>query len=213
MTVMDIIEYAKYGELAQLNVIKQLNSSVASEVIDAEKKLISYINLGLIELYKRFNLKTDEEVLIMAEDQTLYTITSANFNSVYMVYDEKGDYFPINDEEDNDSIMTPSYNILQIANAVPGEAIYVIYNASPDKLVWAENLNTIVVGVPPAMLEALLHYIGYRGHAAMNGNVDAGNNTHYNRFEASCASMLELGVVPTDDRIVSGTKLEDKGFV
>ena len=213
MTVLDVMEYAKYGELSQLAVGEQLDSDDSARVIDAEKKVLSYINLGLVELYKRFNLKTDETTVTMVEGQTLYTISASNFNSVYELYDELGAKYPLNDESNDNSIMTPSYNTLQIVNPSAGSVIYVIYNASPDRLVWAEDLSTIIVPIAPAMLEALLHYIGYRAHSAMHGEINAENNTHYMRFESSCARMLELGVVPTDDSLVSGEKLEQKGFV
>lgn len=213
MTVIDVMEYAKYGELSQLAVGEQLNSEDPTTVINAERKLLSYINLGLIELYKRFNLKTDETTVTMVEGQTLYAVSASNFNSIYELYDELGNKYPLNEENNDNSIMTPSYNTIQIMNPSDGGIVYVIYNASPEKLVWAEDLSTLVVPIPPAMLEALLHYIGYRAHSAMHGEINAENNTHYMRFESSCARMLELGVVPTDDSLTSGEKLEQKGFI
>jgi hypothetical protein len=213
MTVADVIEYAKYGELAQLGVVVNLKSTDPVEVIDAEKQIISYINLGLVELYKRFDLRTEETTVTMLEATTLYTLNEPSLNSIYAAYDELGNSYPLNDESNPLSILTPSYNTIQVPSPSAGGVIYLVYNASPVKLVWAEDLTTVVVEVPPVMLEALLHYIGYRGHGAMNGNVDGENNTHYVRFEASCERLETLGAVPTEDGITSGTKLEDKGFV
>jgi hypothetical protein len=212
MTVADLIEYAKYGELAQLGAVVQLKSNDPIEIVDAEKQILSYINLGLIELYKRFNLKTDELVVVMEAAKTIYTITEPTFNNVYMVYDENGDYYSLNEEEDPLSILTPSYNTLQVPNPVAGEALYVLYNASPTKLVWVDDLSTLTVEIPPMMLEALLHYIGYRAHGSINGNVDGENNTHYIRFESSCNKIKELGAL-SDDALIHEGILESKGFV
>lgn len=213
MTVADVIEYAKYGELAQLGVVKQLKCNTPAEVIEAEKQVISYINLGLIELYKIFSLRTEETTVTMTADNTIYTLTEPTLNSVYSVYDELGQLQSLNDENDANSILTPSYNTLQIQNPSAGGIMYVVYNASPTTIVWNDNLASINVAIPPAMTEALLHYIGYRAHGAMNGEINAENNTHYMRFDASCKRLKELGVVPSEDGMPSATKLEDKGFV
>lgn len=213
MTVADVIEYAKYGELAQLSVVKQLKCNTPTEVVDAEKQVISYINLALIELYKRFNLRTEETTITMTAVNTIYSITESELNSIYSVYAEDGTSYVLNDENNPNAILTPSYNTIQIPNPSAGGIVYIVYNASPTPIVWNDNLTAIVVPLPPAMVEPLLHYIGYRAHGAMNGEINSENNTHYMRFEASCKNLKELGIVPTEDGMPSATKLEDKGFV
>jgi hypothetical protein len=211
MTVADVIEYAKYGELAQLGVVIGLKSTDSAEVVEAEKQILSYINLGLVELYKRFDLSTKEVVIPLLDNVTIYTITDAYYNNVYAVYGEDGKELALNNQDDPLSVLTPSYNTVQVPNPITGTSIYVIYSASPTALVWATPLSSITVPLPSSMLEALLHYVGYRAHGAMNGNVDAENNTHYMRFDASCNKLKEIGMF-TDDALTSGTKLEDKGW-
>jgi hypothetical protein len=61
------------------------------------------------------------------------------------------------------------------------------------------------------MLEALLHYIGYRAHGSINGNVNQENNTHYMRFDKSCNLLAREGYaveVLTPERAI-----EAKGFI
>jgi hypothetical protein len=212
MTVADVIEYAKYGELAQLGVVVNLKSTDPVEVVDAEKQILSYINLGLVELYKRFDLSTKEVVIPLLDNVTIYTITDAYYNNVYAVYGEDGKELGLNNQDDPLSVLTPSYNTVQVPNPITGTSIYVIYSASPTALVWATPLSSITVPLPSSMLEALLHYVGYRAHGAMNGNVDTENNTHYMRFDASCNKLKEIGMF-ADDGLTSDTKLEDKGWV
>jgi len=212
MTVTDVIEYAKYGELAQLGVVKQLKSTTPADVVEAEKQILSYINLGVLELYIRFSLRTEETTITLSENITLYTITANAFNSIYAVYDELGKQLSLNDEEDPLSLMTPNYNTVQVPNPVNGAVLYIMYNAVPDTMVWADNLSTVIVPISPMMVEALLHYIGYRAHASMNGNVDGENNTHYVRFEASCKKLREIGAI-SDDALSENKQFDVKGFV
>jgi hypothetical protein len=212
MTLADVIDYAKYAELAQLSVVKQLDSTTTAEVVKAEKQIISYINLALIELYKRFNLRTEQTVVVLDMYETMYTLDIPELNEILAAYDEKGRQYFINSENDELSILTPNFNTIQVPNPVQDEAIFIIYSAAPVRLVWQEDLTLQTVKVPPNMLEPLLHYVGYRAHGALNGEINAENNTHYMRFESSCAKLKEMGVF-SDDALVAGTKLEDKGFV
>jgi hypothetical protein len=195
MTVGDILDDAKYGELQQLS------------VKDNDKLIISYINLALLELYKRFHLRTDEQLVTLSAAQTIYTLDPAPI-TILGVYDEKGNEYSINDENDALSVFTVSYNKLQIPNPVDGAVVYVIYEAEPDVLTYAGTGNVAdtstrnqPVPIPASLREALLHYIGYRGHGSVNGAINAENNTHYMRFEASCAKADELNLVTRDDLV------------
>ena len=231
MTVEDVLEYVKYGELAKLGVVQRLSNATTQE--DAERQILSYINLGLIELHKRFNLRIEETVIELKENQTIYVLDDANvyndpanltgylsalpgeFNSILAAYDEDGYEYNINREEDALSILTPSWNSIQIPNPVEGTAVFVLYSAMNDKITWETDSATTIaktIPIPPALLEALGHYIGYRGHGALDGSVQAENNTHYNRFDKSCAKAKELGLLPEDSLTFSHT-LESKGFV
>lgn len=227
MTVADVIDDAKYGELSQLGVVKKLDN--AATKADGEKQILSYINLGLIELYKRFNLRTEETVITMVEGQSLYTLDLANvyhdpdnlggyldalpgeLNMVLGAFNEIGNPYPLNDETDPLSVNTPMYNVIQIPNPVAGEGVFIIYRAAPDRLVWQEDVSLINVPISPALLEALLHYIGYRGHGSVDGSIQAENNTHYMRFDASCKRVTALGLVTMD--ALMGNNVQEKGFV
>lgn len=234
MTVEDVFDHAKYGELSQLGVVKNLTSSDQTKVNAAAKQVLSYLNMGLIELYKRFSLRTEETVITMLNSQTIYEISAqgvidgylsaypGDYNGVIAAYNEVGDEYPINEEEEPLSIMTPSWNTVQIPNPVTGEGVYLIYSAAPDRVVWdtigATDLdkytNTLakVVSIPPVMLEALLLYIGYRGHGTRDSNINTENNTHLMRFEASCNRILAEGHI-TQEGLKRTRSLEDKGFV
>jgi len=193
MTIQDVIDDVAEGELKQL------------AVKDNPTAVISYINLGLIELYKRFTLKTDEVIIQLSKLQTMYTMP-ANYQSILEALDEAGDWYSINDEDDALSILTPSYNTIQVPNPQDGAAISIIYTALPTRVVAA----TEELPIPLSLLDALYNYIGYRGHGSVNGDLKTENNSHYMRFEANCKKAKDLGVITSDD--VVNTKLVDRGF-
>lgn len=193
-TVQDIINIAKYGELQQL------------EVKNDPEAIMTYINLGLIEIYKRFNIDVKEQLVDLKDNVTMYKLNS-DCMQVVEVYDELGKEVPLNDETNVLSVMTPSYNLIQVPMPETGATLAVMYYANHSKVT---NVND-GVNIPPQLLEALLHYIGYRGHGSMDSLINTENNTHYMRFEASCAKVKSLGMLTKDN--ILNTNFEDKGFV
>ena len=206
MLISRVIEQARSGELNNLSVEGFTDT-----------KVISYINLGLIELYKRFSLRTEEAVITMRDSKTIYTLsdvdtdvsieTGIDVMVITEVYDEGGALLPINVESDDYSILTPSYNTIQVPYPAEGEILSVIFTAGPIYI----SVDTQSLEIPISLLEALLHYIGYRAHGAIDGNIQTENNTHYQRFEASCNRAIALGIVTADDTIESDVR--NKGFI
>lgn len=206
MLISQVIDMARNGELDNL-----------SEDNFTDAKILSYINLGMIELYKRFELRSAEAIITMAEGKTLYSLdgsdtdvavdTTADIMVIQEAYDESGAWLAINEEEDEYGIMTPSFNQVQIPNPADGQKIGILYVAGPEYIIDTAT----VLKAPVSLLEALLHYIGYRAHGAVNGNIDGENNTHYQRFEASTARVKQLGLVTSDN--VSDRAVYQKGFL
>lgn len=202
MTVQQVIDLAAGGELKTLAVKTDTNA------------VIGYINLGLIELYKRFTLELKEHIVELVDGQDIYTIPSdcmyivAAYGEVDKDSGEKVNVLPINTEDDPLSINTISWKQVQVPLATTGSYISLIYVASPAYVLNAEE----TLELPPQLLEALLHYIGYRAHGSINGNVDGENNTHYQRFELSCQRVQQLGLLTADDLDMTA-KLNKGGFL
>ena len=78
MTVQDVITYVKYSELSQLAI---KDDSVA---------VMSFINLGMIELYKRFNLGIKVEIVRTNPLVSVYNLRNVDINKVITVYDAEG---------------------------------------------------------------------------------------------------------------------------
>ena len=197
---------ARSGELSNL-----------SEENFTDPIVVSYINLGLIELYKRFQLRSAEAIITMESATTLYTLdatdsrvsmsSDAEIMVIQEAYDESGGVLTINVESDELGILTPSYNQVQIPNPAEGEKIAIIYLAGPTYVTSvAQQLS-----IPISLLEAMLHYVGYRAHGSVDGNIQAENNTHYQRFEASVARAKTLGLVTADD--IAERDVGIKGYI
>jgi hypothetical protein len=227
MTVSDVIDLAKYGELKTLS------------VKDNHKAVIGYMNLGLIELYKRFSLSLKEWVIEMVENQTIYgeedpehpeNTFPTDLLHIIAAYDEKipGEMsdatLPVNDEFCVLAVNHVQWNRIQIPYPVDGVHVSIIYRSAPDLLKFypldpnnpdEEQADPAtmkqVVPIPYTMLEPLLYYIGYRGHTSMEANVQGESATHYTRFEQSCARIENMGLV-TADSLDMSYKFFKRGF-
>lgn len=215
MTVQQVIDIASMGELKNLSVSKDTTD------------VLSFINLGMIELYKRFPLNVNEVVITLGStgdtvnpytmiNDEIYKMPS-DFMWIVAAYEEVPEdseevviEVPINEEDNPLSLNTISWNKVQIPITVTGSFISIIYVASP---IYYTSLDLEAdLELPPQMLEALLHYIGYRGHTSVTGEIQAEHTTHYTRFEASCARIERMGMFTSDDLSLKG-RISTRGFI
>ena len=212
MTVQEVIDMAKFGELRNLK-LGNLE----------DRAIVSYINLGLIELYKRFPLSVKEAIIELTDaTNSEYTLPSdcmwlvSAYGEVpedepYTEYNE----LTINDENDPLSVNTVSWNTVQIPLGIKGSYVSLIYVAAPDatqKITYDEagTYLTKELQLPAQLIEPLLFYIGYRAHGAMDGNIQSESNTHYMRFDKSCQKIKTEGMFTNDN--LDMTRVTDKGF-
>jgi len=209
MTVEKVIDLAVKGELKKL------------AVKDDTDSVISFINLGMIELYKRFPLDTEEVIIELGRvtdnndsyeriSDTVYKLPN-DLMYISAAYEEDGTEISINKEDDPLSIMTISWNKIQVPVATSGAYISVIYVKQPTLIVNTPETLASDIDLPVQLVEALLHYIGYRGHGSIDGNIQAENNTHYQRFEASVQRTKTLGVMTADGPL--SRNVQEKGWV
>jgi hypothetical protein len=205
MLVSEVVQLAIDGELSQLAIRKRPSA------------VISFINLGVLELYKRFPLKQEEAIITLANGKTIYTMdgndpavsmeSANNFLIISECYDMHGDPVPINDEQNILGIMTPSYNTIEVPNIVEGERLNVIYRTSPKFVTTGSDQ----LQLPLQLLEALLYYVGFKGHGTVTSDIKTENNTHYMRYDQSCNRVENDGLILVDDLI--SYNFEARGFV
>jgi len=206
MLISEAITLLKESEIKQL------------KVKDDVPTLIGYVNMGVLELHKRFNLWNEEAIITMVLGTKRYLLdgTDANVTMdlsdhslllIEEVYEETGEQMSLNNELDPYGAATPRWNELEVVEEVDGQLLSVIYRAAPKFAV----ADTEEIPLPPQFTEALFHYVGYRAHASVKGDEQSENNTHYKRFEASCGRINFHGLVTPDS--LESTKFETRGFV
>lgn len=209
MTVEEVIKYARASEIS--------NTHLQEDTTENTEKLISYINLGLIDLYRRFRFRTEEAIIQIKQSKTLYNLdgtdtdvvrfSGADIGMIFEVHDSIHGRRPINEDYNELSVFTPTFNTLQVPFPVDGSVLNVLYRAEPKTMV---NL-TDVVPLPNGAIEALLHYIGYRAYLHIDSSVQTENNSYFIRYKSALQDISDLGVVNSDD--VTTLSTQDKGFV
>ena len=196
MLLSFIIDAVKYGELQNVYTEEKL------------PQLISFINLGLIQIYSKLPI-IEKQVTIQEYPQiSLYKLSSmyARHNHLSKVKhkyildtpdnpftddvlfitgicDENGFAIPLNDEHHRRSVFISSYDTIQIPNANENEAVFVIYRAKPRCInPETKNLNQ-EIELPDYLLEALTSFIGFKAHQAIGSQESlAASQAFYQRF-------------------------------
>jgi hypothetical protein len=196
MTLGDVIEQLKYGELR----------AIATK--DDNLAIVSYTNLALQALYNRFLIKVSETIIQLEDNITEYTLPD-DVAVIDSVYNENGEELSIDDPSDINGVFRSSFDTIQVPNPITGNALSIIYVAIPEKLTYIDETSlTQKIPLPPQLLEPLLHYIGYRAHMSINGDIKEENNTHYIRFVASCDRIDQLGAIRRAIPLASVSKAE-----
>lgn len=215
MTLQQVIDLAKTGELKN------------SAVKDDTAAILGYINLGLVELYKRFQLDVKELVITMGRDgniadpyvminDTTYQMPS-DFLYLVAAYDEVPRDsvaltapIQINNENNIMGVNMISWNKIQIPAFELDAHISLIYTPSPKYYSISELTEELPI--PVQLVESLLAYIGYRAFASISANPqnDVGN-VYYARFENSCETVKQFGILTAEDTDMK-MKFKSRGF-
>jgi len=205
MLVEEVVTLAKHSEL---------NGVAVKNDVPA---IVSFINLGMVELYKRFTLNTKELVLDVTESYLSVPVPE-DFMYPERVYEwvvrnkeRKQVEVPINEHYEFEGINFLNYKVINVSPALVGKTIHILYNTKPPKY-YANDL-TVEVDLPESLVDCLLHYVGYRGHLGVKSDGQSENNTHYLRFERSVFKAKELGITPTTQSLNMFNRVLNRGFV
>ena len=204
MTVRQVIDLAKASELAGL--------PAASK----DETVLGFINLGVLELYKRFTLSVEEWIIALEDGQSYYTAPE-DFMWIIAAYGEVGmdsvqevNVLPVNEEDNPLSTNTVGWNKVQVPLSVTGAYVSIIYAATPE--VYSVTDMDKTVNIPPQMIEALLAYIGWRANSTIDTGIQTEDTVWYNRFESSCSRLEVKGFINAND-VVMTNRLNMRGFV
>lgn len=213
MTIRQLIDLAKSGKLRNIKVPDETNS------------ILGYINLGLIELYKRFPLRVEEALVTLRDGKVEYKLdhtdpdvsmpTDADFMWIAAIYQEVPEgctkpysIVPMNEEDNPESVQTVNWNTIQVPVVTNGAYLSIIYVAAP-KYYTVDELDKNIP-VPPQMIEPLLEYIAFQAYVAADDS-DSGYDRYYGRFETSCNRIEQRGMYTSDDMDMKPRNM--RGFV
>ena len=204
MTVRQVIDLAKASELTGL--------PAASK----DETVLGFINLGVLELYKRFTLSVEEWIIALEDGQSYYTAPE-DFMWIIAAYGEVGmdsvqevNVLPVNEEDNPLSINTVGWNKVQVPLSVTGAYVSIIYAATPE--VYSVTDMDKTVNIPPQMIEALLAYIGWRANSTIDTGIQTEDTVWYNRFESSCSRLEVKGFINANDMVMTN-RLNMRGFM
>ena len=216
MKLSEVFSQLTYGELSQLN----LGGAEAGS-IDTRNypQVVAHVNMGLLALYKRFNLKEGRLQFTLKEGVTYYPLNTAedvNFVAVpgeedfaddilkvERVYTSRGFELGLNDLENQYACMTPSNNVLRVPAVIAGQrvdlpdelktdALTVVYRAKHPMLVATASFNPsrIELELPYTHLEPLLLYVASRVHNPIGmTNEFHAGNSYAAKFEQACQQL------------------------
>jgi hypothetical protein len=238
MLLAEIFEQLSHGELSKLFI-----SGIDDEGINvnAHPALVSHINLGLLDLHKRFPIKIKEIQLQQYSSiteyylQEKYASNSGSAENPLYLLDSPADTFkgnvlkiervttddsaitgnlPLNDSTDITSLYTTSYNTLRVYQPNDTNILTVFYRASHDLLVGdGIDPDTTEVDIPYSLLEPLLLFIGSRAHANTPTLDGQANESimFLQRYEASIKLVEDFSLI--ENTHTTNTKLDDNGWV
>lgn len=170
--------------------------------------LISFINLGLEELYRRFNLSIRSETITTSPDLALYELRNDDVQLLVALYDKLGIELRQSDVLDSTEYDYKLVNYRSFLLRRPKNGyVYAIYRASPIHL--ADGNDTL--DIPNVMINALLTYIAYMANNTINRDNQQETNNYYKIFTQQCSELEMQGYkIP----ISTGTmSVQGKGYV
>ena len=221
MKVSEVIATARSCELSNLS---------TSSFTDS--RIIQFINLGIIELSKRFVISTKAEKIKTSMYTSMYTLRSPDVIGILDIYDKTGralvsqvlsddenyDYKLINNttflyKHKSDYKTTEEVNPITGIETLqytqePDNELMVIYSAVADLV-----LNTTDdLTIPLVFMDPLVAYIGYKAsHSITQAQSGGGENmVSLTKFEASCR-LLENSVYVGQTNLMSKS-IQSKGF-
>lgn len=205
MTLQEIINIAKNSELNTLAVKSN------------DEAIIGFVNLGLIELYAIFAVRTEEHIIELQDGVTIYDLPTnfmyltGAFEEVPYNSDVNSASVPINEESNPFSINTINYNQVQIPLSHTGNYISILYVPKPTKMTLADLGAELPI--PDQLVQPLLNFIAYKGHGAIKTDGQGEADIYFIRFKRSCDDIKKLGTSIAADDLSMHERIYTRGFV
>lgn len=220
----DFMEDLKYGELNGVSLSGGIDAP--KEIVVADyPKIITHLNIGLTNLFSKFQLKENEVIIQQFDDVTEYVLNSKHAASnvtsqerkwildtperpfqddiikITRAYDEEGNVIPVGDLNSPNAIFEVNYNTVQIPYPVGTNITSLIYRAKHPRInPNTPDLSSVELQVPEVFREALLWYVASRVHGASLDEASRARSVEYlQRYEARVAEVTRNGIFAQTD--------------
>ncbi|RLB94163.1 MAG: hypothetical protein DRH26_02010 [Deltaproteobacteria bacterium] len=204
------------------------------------EKVINHINLGILEIYKRFKLlenavtihtdpsvtryylRPDRLAILEDIDTTTYIVQPEdtegvlNIIEVNAVCDSTGEELILNNRFLTPSISQIASDTLEIIGLEAAEIFTVFYQSFPTKIVIASDFDPAeyILYIPETIVEPLMYYVAARVYKPIGKNdstANADKSAGYQQdYELACTKLSMYGLEIQDDN--KDNTFEDKGW-
>lgn len=239
MFLQEFFDHLAHGEFADLAIG---NSETGTIVETAYPKIISHLNLGLNELYKKFILKKKECTIQQQAGVELYYLRSSYIatggifaDDAYIVeedtdgfdndivkileaYDADGDEVPINNlKYPTTGIFTQAFDTLKMTPADPLKTVSIVYQAYHPRITLTETFNpeTYQLYFPEYIEYALLCFIAAKLFKSKTTKTSEVTSPSYNSFlnQYDKACKEITELGLVEDTLFESKNFESKGWV
>lgn len=207
MKIKDFIEHLKYGETSSIVLIMNLREGDIHEQEDAQRALISYINLGLINLYSEFDLKTSAAI-IPASGSRVLNYSHPAMIEVHQLTTLDGD--PLREQTTHD---TDDWDYRTVAlgswilREELSEDVVLLYKSGPDPVMGLED----ELPIQHVFLEALTMYVAARAYSSVGTSAKGPSNVFIERYNLEVLRLKQQGFATQFTPV--GKNIRHKGFL
>lgn len=218
MNLEYVLDHLKEGELSAANLGNDGEDGVNSNNVS---KVIGFINMGLVSLYTRFDLRTESALIRYLPDVKQYELSSdfadsntASTSTKYIIDSEEEKFsdnvlqiqkvfnetlqqeFFLNEANQDMKVTTSSFNTFTLPTLDEGTIVKVNYRASPKRLrTTGRCVEDQLIALPVSHLQALCYYVAARYYGSRGGmeSMNESNNYHI-KFTQECEFLHNNGV-------------------
>lgn len=222
----ELFEMLATGEFSNMALSRDHTGSIDE---GEYSKVVNHINLGLVEIFKRFNLLQREVTIHADPSVSTYSIQpkfAVDYNLVSLmkylekpddydgyfsvvklldIYDTDGTNYPMNDRHCEPAIMAMSHDTIKITGLEAATELCVIYQSWPTKIVVDDDLDPkeFNVSIPEIVVEALLYYVASRVYKPTGSNDSTANADksagYQQQYELACTKIGLYGLDTQDN--------------
>ena len=216
-----------------LSLVRDSELSNLSSNSFTDGRLINFMNLGIIELSKRFRLATKVETIQTSMYTHIYTLRHSDVINILDIIDSTGK--SLNPQRASDS---ENYDYKLMSNnsfllkrkfdyvesithtkvkggeledlqevQAPDLSLVVVYSAIADLVTDKED----ELPIPELFIEALMSYVGYKLYRSLGVNGQNDSSEKWKVFEYCCSLVTNSSYAGNDT--ILGNSVQSKGFV